>query len=338
MAMDKVLKQRLIGASILIALAVIFIPMLLVDPDAVQAPSSESFDVPEMPPGGGEVRRIPLDPTAAGQADAAPESRTGPARRPERPGPEIAGQSTPAQTREPPADRIVLRPELRESGAGAEPAQAADAAVPTTEAPVDAADSAETGIAADDTNEPSPAAEPEPPAKAAGASPEIGDWVVQVASFGSEVSANEVRARLEVLGHVVRRDELVRGDSVLYRLRTGPYLTRAAAEQALAQIQATVAGVEPIVRQIDDPAADGLSEPGFAVQVGSFAGQDNAERETQRLIQLGFEAFRISEQVGDRLIWRVLVGPAPDRDAAEALKARVLEQAGVEGLIVSQPY
>jgi len=324
--MDKVLKQRLIGASILIALAVIFIPMLLVDPDAVEAPSSESFEVLEMPEGGGEVRRIPLDPTAARQPE--PATRAEPRSQP----PETRGPEESA-AEEPPADRIVLRPELRESAGDRAPAE------------VDAPDAA-TEPAADSPVAESPVDESPTPARPApngssGASDksgsEIGEWIVQVASFGSEVSANEVRARLETLGHIVHRDELVRGDSLLYRLRTGPYVTRAAAEQARAQIRATVTGVEPIVRQVGENSSGAAGEPGFAVQVGSFAGEDNAERETARLAGLGFDAFRVSERIGERVIWRVLVGPVPDRAAAEVLQARVLDQAGVEGLVVSRP-
>ena len=164
----------------------------------------------------------------------------------------------------------------------------------------------------------------------------MGDWVVQVASFGSQDAANQVRARLEALGHIVARDEIVRGQSLLYRLRTGPYPSRTAAERALAQISATVAGVEPIVREVDEAMREGM-QSGFAVQVGSFVSEDNAESETARLAGLGFDSFRFSEQIGERLIWRVMVGPVSQRDDADELKSRVVEEAGVEGLVVSYP-
>ncbi|MGB0514752.1 MAG: SPOR domain-containing protein [Wenzhouxiangellaceae bacterium] len=52
---------------------------------------------------------------------------------------------------------------------------------------------------------------------------------------------------------------------------------------------------------------------------------------------MGFEAFRFSEVVGERQIWRVRVGPVADRAAAEALLRRVADQAGVDGLVVSHP-
>ncbi|MGM0657441.1 MAG: SPOR domain-containing protein [Pseudomonadota bacterium] len=341
--MDKVLKRRLIGASILIALAVIFLPMLLVDPDSVGDGSNDDMDVPTMPESAREVRRIPLNPEAA----RATGSERGPAER----------DAVPDDAAEPDAERvrpdeaIVLRPELEEARQSDRDDASADdppPAVPESEPPSESESESE-----------SDAAEPEPESAAESESPEsgrapdeasppetdsdagagqisLGDWVVQVASFGSVESADEVRARLEALGHTVARDEIVRGQSVLHRLRTGPYASREAAEQALQQISATVAGVEPVVREVDRDLRAGM-DAGFAVQVGSFVSEDNAESETERLAGLEFESFRFSEQVGERTIWRVMVGPVAERGEAETLKARLVEQAGVEGLVVSYP-
>jgi len=340
--MDMVLKRRLIGASILIALAVIFVPMLLVDPDSVAERSGERVDVPPMPESAGEVRRIPLDPDTARLADG---SEPGPGDGPggqadaasvavrDRPG-EIAGADEPvsadaaAGSGESRADEeIVLRPELTEA-AGPDRAGSDD---PAADRP-DAAGPEPDAESAPDADEAAVPARPE--AGEAGIS--LGDFIVQVASFGTEASANRVREQLEALGHIVQRDEIVRGETLLYRLRTGPYPSRAAAENALEQIRTTIAGVEPIVREVD-AALQADDEPGFAVQVGSFVGQDNAEGETERLRSLGFDAIRFSERVGEREIWRVVVGPVDERAAAEALQRRLAAEAGVEGLVVSYP-
>jgi len=332
--MDKVLKRRLIGASILIALAVIFVPMLLVDPDEVDLGSSDDFEVPPIPDSAREVRRIPLDPEAARVAEPQPRSseRTG---RSEAPGEN--DDQAPRNASETPAveEEIVLRPDL------VEPRQADEADSPALEPPASESTDAQTsspstpdGSAA--PSEPRPESRPETrdASPAADASP--GDWVVQVASFGTRDSAEQVLQRLETLGHRVMRDEVVRGQALLYRLRTGPYATEASAQEALEQIAATVAGVEPIVRKLDDRLGRGMPS-GFAVQVGSFVNQDNADGETERLDGLGFDAFRFSEQVGERMIWRVMVGPVAERAAAEELKTQLVDEAGVEGLVVSYP-
>lgn len=340
--MDKVLKRRLIGASILIALAVIFVPMLLVDPDAVDDGAGGAIDVPPMPDSAREVRRIPLDPEAArvSESDRA-SNRRGDGQASSRA--TGSGEAAPVSDRAGPDERIVLRPDLAEpesppaarptpadeagSGSGAAPDSAAD---PSGSRDVEVSAQGESESRAQTQSAPRPAETAEP------AQVSMGDWVVQVASFGSQDAADQVRARLEALGHIVARDEIVRGQSLLYRLRTGPYSSRAAAEQALAQISATVAGVEPIVREMDADFEKGM-ETGFAVQVGSFVSEDNAESETTRLAGLGFDSFRFSEQIGERLIWRVMVGPVSERSAADALQSRVVEQAGVEGLVVSYP-
>lgn len=335
--MDKVLKRRLIGASIIIALAVIFVPMLLVDPDSVGGSGDDGIDVPPMPESAREVRRIPLDPEAA---RVRPSEETSPlitnGRGPSRAsGP---GDSAAEADRFSPDEEIVLRPDLAVTGedrieAGPESAGPAPGTYdrPERRESAEVPESDESDAPESQAEPAQPPAQPSEPSQAA-----TGGWVVQVASFGSEDAANQVRARLEALGHAVARDEIVRGQSVLHRLRTGPYPNRAAAEQALAQISATVAGVEPIVREIDEEMQQ-ATPPGFAVQVGSFVSQDNADSEAARLDGLGFESFHFSEQIGERLIWRVMVGPVSSRSDADALKSRVIDQAGVEGLVVSYP-
>lgn len=337
--MDKVLKRRLIGASILIALAVIFVPMLLVDPDSVRDGGENSVDVPSMPDSAREVRRIPLDPEAARtvQPDRQPSGRSSdsPASR------DASGDRADAEPqRAAPDDEIVLRPDLNESRRTSDASDSTAASRASTETPAQPEIEPESQPEAQ-----SQASQSEPQPEPAVAAPEgdraadeagTGDWVVQVASFGSRESSDQVRERLEALGHNVTRDEIVRGQSLLHRLRTGPYPDRAAAQQALEQIAATVSGVEPIVRRFDEQMRQG-TQSGFAVQVGSFVSEDNAQGETRRLDELGFEAFRFSEQVGERVIWRVMVGPVAERDAADELRSRLAERAGLEGLVVSYP-
>lgn len=58
--MDKALKQRLIGAAVLIAIAVIFLPMLVKGPAPVSGAADVSLDVPVAPKDGFETRELPL--------------------------------------------------------------------------------------------------------------------------------------------------------------------------------------------------------------------------------------------------------------------------------------
>ena len=58
--MDTGLKQRLIGAAVLVALAVIFLPMLVKGPAPDSGVSDVKIDMPDSPDGAVETRELPL--------------------------------------------------------------------------------------------------------------------------------------------------------------------------------------------------------------------------------------------------------------------------------------
>jgi DedD protein len=163
-----------------------------------------------------------------------------------------------------------------------------------------------------------------------------GRWVVQVAVFSSRDTANQIRQRLSDLGHRVSMDVLIRDQAELFRLRTGPYADEATAEQARGQIAATVAGVDPVTREL---SGGGSAEDrhGLAVQVGSFASHNNAERLVAQLTGAGFDAFMYGEETGGRTIWRVRVGGYEQRADAERLLETLRNEQGLEGIVVSHP-
>ncbi|KGM53360.1 hypothetical protein N799_11645, partial [Lysobacter arseniciresistens ZS79] len=64
--MEPALKQRLIGAAVLVAIAVIFLPMLIKGPAPESGISDVPLDIPEAPQGQFETRELPLVTPAAG--------------------------------------------------------------------------------------------------------------------------------------------------------------------------------------------------------------------------------------------------------------------------------
>lgn len=101
--MDLALKQRLVGAIVLVALGVIFIPMLL-DGPTDPAAHDASMRVPEPPDGRMETRRLPMRPglETAEDAGAAPVTQN-PA-----PTPAPGGSPPAARDEAPtPGDRVV---------------------------------------------------------------------------------------------------------------------------------------------------------------------------------------------------------------------------------------
>ncbi len=325
--MDKVLKQRLVGATILIALAVIFVPMLFDGGDDRDVRRDSALDLPPPPSERREVRRVPLDPGRTVEPEPAAEAELPPEPEPQ-PEPFVE------------ADEITL---LAPDEEAAEPG--VDPAVPDQE-PAEPEVSAEALVeheeddAVDTVAEAEPEAAPEPEEPVAEAAEPDGNWMVQVASFSSAETAESLRDQLDRLGHAAAVDTVVRGETRLHRLQAGPYSDRAAAERARSQIATTVSGVEPVVRQLAGATAveaREAAEPAYSVQVGSFAERANADRQLAQLVENGFDAFLHPDEGRTRAIWRVRVGQFPERRQAVEMQRQLSEQAGLEGLVVSHP-
>lgn len=82
---------------------------------------------------------------------------------------------------------------------------------------------------------------------------------------------------------------------------------------------------EPVPQDRSPPAVSADPAAGWAVQVGSFSSQSNAQRLAEQLEGLGYKAFVSRKVVNDRVMYRVRVGPEPSRDAAEGLALRLRE-------------
>ncbi len=94
------------------------------------------------------------------------------------------------------------------------------------------------------------------------------------------------------------------------------------------------APTEPATRQAT-PAADSPTGM-WAVQLGSFGNQENAERLAADLRKQGFAAFLSQLSTGSGELHRVRIGPQKDRESAEAMAQR-LAKAGHEGQVVPHP-
>jgi DedD protein len=74
----------------------------------------------------------------------------------------------------------------------------------------------------------------------------------------------------------------------------------------------------------------------WAVQLGSFGNQQNAERLAADLRKQGFAAFLSQLSTDKGQLHRVRIGPQKDRESAEAMAAR-LQKAGHKGQVVPHP-
>jgi DedD protein len=74
----------------------------------------------------------------------------------------------------------------------------------------------------------------------------------------------------------------------------------------------------------------------WAVQLGSFSNQENAERLAADLRKQGYAAFPSQLQTDSGALHRVRIGPQKDRDSAESVAAK-LSSAGHKGQVVPHP-
>ncbi|MGB3873445.1 MAG: SPOR domain-containing protein [Stenotrophomonas sp.] len=320
--MDTPLKQRLIGAIVLVALAVIFLPMLVKDP----APDSGSAQdvplrAPEAPADGQfETRELPLlapNAPASGSATGMPVAQAEP---------DAAAPATGEEGALPPA--VAAGNYAVNFGAYATQADA-DAVIAHLKK------SGLPGFRQPDTINGRQA------------------WRVRIGPYADRAQAELVRleagkVRSDVNAQVV----------VLDADKDAPAATQVRSE-ALPPEATPVAAAKPETRPEPKPAAPkpeaakpavperstttvstapAASSVGFAVQLGAFTQPAGANALRDKVRAAGFSAFTDQVRKGDGvLLHRVRVGPVANRAEAEQLKAQVAAKVGIPGIVSPHP-
>jgi DedD protein len=126
-----------------------------------------------------------------------------------------------------------------------------------------------------------------------------------------------------------------------------PAATVEPAAQAVEQPAAAEPEVSEPVVQREEPAPEptppqpepkpASSTTGmWAVQLGSFSNKANAEKLAADLRKQGYAAFLSQLDTSSGTLHRVRIGPQKDRDAAEAMAARLLK-VDIKGQVVPHP-
>lgn len=205
------LKQRIIGALVLVSLAVIFVPMLFDEPHSER--TSTTIKIPEEPP-------FP-------EVDA-PESDVEPA-------PSYGLESSDSN----------LTPPAIEQEAGDSPGYRILEESPGDEATSEVVESSADGQSDTDTNTDISQEPASTPAETEDQGPESevaetaeyersldGAWVVQLGSFGNSDNARRLRDQVREKGYGSHLQEVVRGDTTLTRVFSGPFASESEAESA----------------------------------------------------------------------------------------------------------
>ena len=332
--MDTSLKQRLVGAVVLVALAVIFLPMLVKGPAPDSGVSDVPLDVPNEPrdADGMVTRDLPLVAPAGAPEGGATGMPTTVAEPATQPGPQdgafpatAAGDyavSFGSYANAVDADKVIAAlkaaelPGYREAvslnGRQAERVRIgpfADRAVAESArlraAQVNPGVGAKV-LALDATT---PATAPAaPPSTAVAAAP-----TAQVKAEPLPPPAKPTAAAATT--------------------KPAPVAEAKPATPAAKPVATTppVSKPEPVTNPVD------TSKTGFAVQVGAFADAAAATALRDKLRSAGFNAFTdsVGTESGPRT--RVRVGPAMNRAEADALKAQVKAKAGIDGIVRPHP-
>lgn len=334
--MDTTLKQRLIGAAVLVALAVIFLPMLVKGP----APDSGVSDVPITAPaapadGQFETRELPLVPPgnapaggALGLSGSAPAAPAPVQDNPDAADPAVPGEALPpsaaagnyavnfgAYASQADADKVIARLKQSQLPGFSEPAQI-------------------------------------------GGQPA---WRVRIGPYASQAQAESVRlqavkVRSDVNAQVVTLDakpatpaptaaspEPEPEPAQTEPLPPEPTRPVAAASKPVetpAPAPARPAPVKPQPPKPAPPAAPSVpaaSSVGFAVQLGAFGRVEDANALRDKVRAAGFSAFVEQVRTDKGTLSRVRVGPVANRGDAEQLKAQVAAKVGISGMVRPHP-
>jgi DedD protein len=309
--MDLSLKQRLLGAAVLIALAVIFVPMFISGsaPQKSAEIETTSLAIPPAPDREFQQRVLPLDSAAASPTE-----------------PPVATGET-----------------LATVDTGAAP--------PPTAAPASGVDSPPTTPVNPAIAEPAtPAPAEQQPATAAAIKPLPGQaadgrFFVHLGVYANGRNAHDLVAMLKKGGYPAFAEASLYQGKPAERVRVGPFTDRAAAEAArlrIKQLKPALPG--SVVQLASDAAADAPASAvpatragSWAVQLGAFKAEDEAGKIRERLRKAGFTAFVDKVDSNGATLWRVRAGPEVDRGAADRLRSGIKDKLKLDGIIVTVP-
>ena len=331
--MDSSLKQRLVGAVVLIALAVIFLPMLVKGPAPDSGVSDVPLDIPAEPKADAATRDLPL--TAPGAM------------------PKGGAVGMPATTPEP---------------AAAEPDQAG--ALPTVAAGDYAVNFGSYASVADADKV--IAALRSAGLTAYREAVQLGGREAQrvrIGPFADRAVAESARLRAvqvnaDVGAKVVALDAtnaaapastaVAAPSPAPVKSEPLPAAAKPAAAAPIATSKpatdtsvtdtkpATTAAAKPVAATPPAPKLEpakpaDTGKTGFVVQVGAFADANAATALRDKLRAAGMNAFTDTVNTDGGKRTRVRVGPAMNRTEADALKAQVKAKAGVDGFVRPHP-
>ncbi|TWI08163.1 SPOR domain-containing protein [Aerolutibacter ruishenii] len=336
--MEPALKQRLIGATVLVALAVIFLPMLIKGPAPESGVSDVPLQLPDTPEGDYETRELPLVSPgdvpaggAVGMDGAAPDKL-----------PTVD------------ADAAMLAPAVQ----GMMPAPTAGGSHAVTFGSYASAADADRVVAALTASQLPGYQTPMKTAsgrtlyrvligpyatqaiaesarlRAAHVRDDVAAKVIVLDASAEEVATTNAPASAPASQPVPLASTSVSKPVALGETRSATAVRLQEAASKPTAAASKPAQATPVPVPTPKPAA---SNVGFAVQLGAFSNTEEATRLRDRARAAGFSAFVESVRTDKGTLSRVRVGPVADRAAADRLQAQVAAKLGVSGIVRPHP-
>ncbi|GLQ94169.1 SPOR domain-containing protein [Dyella acidisoli] len=316
------MNTRLLGAAVLVALAILFVPMMFSSkpPSTASTDQSVNLAIPPAPDRDLQTKTMSL-------SGAAPATSAAP---------------TPASTA---ANVEGMTPVNIAAASTAAPAvQAPPPQQPTPVQPIIPATPPKATAAA---NRPAvPLVQPQqqpvipdtPPATAA-----RGIYAVNLSAYATD-GANRLMQKVRGMGYPVRGQTIQRAGKSLTLVSAGPFETRAQAEAARLKITQSMPSIPAHLESgattpqgdVPAPAAGTPVRAGaWAVQVAAMGSQSDALALRDKLRANGFDGFVDSVNAGGRQLWRVRAGPQTQRADAVSLRDQIKAKLGLDGNVVS---
>jgi len=330
--MDKALKQRLVGASVLIILAVIVLPMLLSGRSETLKQESRQIELPAKPDElSFETRRFPVgipkpasrndvsaqEPVQAAEVDLA-----------------LAGSETP----QPSPQQDVEMQEPPVSVAESIDSSSQEISEPITDSPTNVEVAPPPVASITLSSQRDEDLDITGPAEVSAGTPR---YLVQVGSFSSEKNANALASQLRADNLPVLMDVVDRTAGRLHRVRVGPYAERAEADAVVSSLRSKIKDLSPRVLDLRPSESAPVSTPSdplvrWVVQVGSFSSSKSADALVAKLRLAGLTAFSEKVSSANGTAYKVRLGPEIDRDKATELARKVKAQHNLDGFVTTQ--
>jgi DedD protein len=226
---ERRVKERLVGAAVLMATAIILIPEMLSGPrrDARTPIAQPSTDT-QLKTYTIDLNRSPGAPAASQIDERVPPPEVAASNPPSQSDIGDASQRDPSENSTPAPQAIPERNETSPAQQSQPPTRVAAEAPPRT---------AERTLSQPQPREPNP----ERPIASAPIAPTSRGWAVQLGSFASRATADRMVKDLSQQGQNAFVMPVKSGSSTLYRVRIGPFAERGAANDALREVKGRVA-------------------------------------------------------------------------------------------------